>query len=81
MMNRSILMQIFLSFFLPLEPGHRPFDCGHRRFQPLTEYVRQAPPSLRGTIFSGLFLLAIYGGYFLFTYFSCKGMINQAGAE
>lgn len=78
MMNRSILMQIFLSFFLPLSLAIVHSIVGIAAFNRSLNMFDSAAV-LRGTIFSGLFLLAIYGGYFLFTYFSCKGMIKSGG--
>lgn len=76
MVNRALFSQIFIAFMMPLGLAIIHAVVGIK--------VANDAVSMLGnldifgtTLFTALFVLVVYGGYFLATYFGCRNMIRQ----
>ena len=76
MRDHSIFVQVFLSFFLPLALAVVHSVVGMTAANAVIAAVGQVD-SVRSSVITALFLLAIYGAYFLATYLGSKRIIRE----
>ncbi len=76
MINKALFRQIFIFFMFPLAIAiiHSIFGISFCSFIISTFGNEQLLPSI---IMTAIFLIAIYGGYFLITYFCSKNIIKE----
>lgn len=76
MINRSLFTQIAIYFFLPLGLGIVHSIVGISVANSVVSMLGHLD-IVGNTLFTAAIILLIYGGYFLATYFGCKGMIKS----
>lgn len=76
MVNKSLFIQIGLSFLFPLVIGLTHSFVGISEVSSLIELMVTVDIS-RSIIYTALFIVLVYGGYFLITYLASNRIINE----
>ncbi len=76
MVNRSLFMQILIYFAAPLLPAVAHTIVGLQFSSMLVQIFGSGTSIVTMSLITAGIMLVVYGGYFLATYFGCKGMIR-----
>ncbi len=75
MIDKAIFRQVFIYFFLPLGLAMVHYAVGMRVVNDVLA-IFGSVNSLKNIVFGLMFILALYGGYFVVTYLSYKNVVR-----